>query len=82
MTLSSQDRIASVASGGLGSLTVGLAAMLLELFNQVLLRTMGDTVVLTTFSYNQMAESVLCAAMSGFLFGVTYGYIRRSDCHK
>ncbi|MEM9137625.1 MAG: hypothetical protein AAGB01_09800 [Cyanobacteria bacterium P01_F01_bin.42] len=88
MTTSSQDRIASLVAGVVGATCIGAAALLCELFNRFLqsawISSMWPQYVqidaaVSSKTPGQIAVSVLLTAIAGFLFGITYRYIRRSD---
>ena len=84
MALSVSERIASVKAGLIGAAWVGWVALVCEVLNiQILARPWGSlwniSDVMPQMLLWQSAMTLLFAIISGFLFGVTYRYIRRDD---
>lgn len=79
MVLSAQERISSLKAGILSASCVGLVAVLCELLNHGLVLHDWQHLWRQQASEVHFLSSVLIASISGFLFGVTYRYIRRSD---
>lgn len=77
--LSSRDRLESLLSGGLGAAYTTSAMVLFEISHLMLTRAGWIDMPVSPKLPSQVTLSIASAAMSGFLFGITYRYIRRSD---
>lgn len=73
------DRIASVKAGLLSTSGVGIVAFSCEILNNWIPSQVWGRSWMIHASLEQQIGTVLFAIISGFLFGVTYRYIRRDD---
>ncbi|WP_373524745.1 hypothetical protein [Nostoc sp.] len=74
------ERIESLKGGIIGSLSVSFAFVLVSLLNTLVLAKYFQTLVNLQSNVNwHLLVSVAVATFTGFLFGVTYRYIIRSD---
>ncbi|MEA5549666.1 hypothetical protein VB713_01495 [Anabaena cylindrica UHCC 0172] len=75
------ERLESVKAGIMGSISLGLAFLITSLFNGFVLNEYLSILVtqeLNLVNLEVLASGVI-AGFSGFLFGVTYRYIIRTD---
>lgn len=79
MALSFSDRIASIKAGLLSATSVGVTALVSEWLNDWVYRQPWGQSWVAHASFEQEMGAILLAIISGFLFGVTYRYIRRED---
>lgn len=72
------ERLESVKAGIMGSISLGSAFLITSLFNGFVLTEYLPILVTKEFNLEVLASGAI-AGFSGFLFGVTYRYIIRTD---
>ncbi|BAU63579.1 hypothetical protein STA3757_09450 [Stanieria sp. NIES-3757] len=74
------ERIESCKAGVLASIAFSMSELGMQLFNTIVLLSQGEQLEIFTVSLGiEFLSRVAIAAISGFLFGVTYRYIIRGD---